>query len=62
METKEGKALSYMTPKAYELLQQLKDHLTLVPLTTRSLEQYQRIQLWPSAPQLMRSPAMALSF
>lgn len=50
VETKEGKALSYMTPKAYELLQQLKDHLILVPLTTRSLEQYQRIQLWPSAP------------
>ena len=50
VETKEGKALSFMTPRAYERLQQLKDQLTLVPLTTRSLEQYQRIQLWPSGP------------
>ncbi len=50
VETKEGKALSYMTPSAYEHLQQLKERLTIVPLTTRSLEQYQRIQLWSSGP------------
>lgn len=46
VERKEGKALSYMTAEAYTLLQQLKEQLTIVPLTTRSLEQYRRIQLW----------------
>lgn len=48
VETKEGKALSYMTPTAYNQLQQLKEQLLIVPLTTRSLEQYRRIQLWSS--------------
>ena len=47
VEWKEGKALSYMTPLAYEMLQNLSETLTIVPLTTRSLEQYQRIRLWP---------------
>ncbi len=46
VEKKDGKALSYMTTEAYMLLQQLKEQLTIVPLTTRSLEQYRRIQLW----------------
>lgn len=49
VETKEGKSLSYMTPKAYTLWQQLQKRLLIVPVTTRSVEQYQRIRLNDSA-------------
>lgn len=50
MRTSDGtnKKLSFMTPKAYNLLKQAmrsKD-FTLVPITTRSLEQYRRIHLF----------------
>lgn len=43
VETKEGKELSYMTKVSYELLKQVSQEKELVPLTTRSLEQYSRI-------------------
>lgn len=44
----DGKKLSYMTPKAYDALNNLNknDNICLVPLTTRSIEQYQRIHLF----------------
>lgn len=43
VETKEGKELSYMSKVSYELLQKVAKKKELVPLTTRSLEQYSRI-------------------
>ena len=43
VETKEGKELSYMTKVSYELLKEISQKKELVPLTTRSLEQYFRI-------------------
>lgn len=43
VETKEGKELSYMSKASYELLQAVAKEKELVPLTTRSLEQYTRI-------------------
>lgn len=46
VEYKEGKALSYIEQQAYGLLQNLPETLELVPITTRSLEQYRRIRLY----------------
>lgn len=43
VETKEGKELSFMTSKANNLLEKIKDEMEFIPLTTRSLEQYRRI-------------------
>lgn len=43
VETKEGKELSYMSKESYKLLQEVAQVKELVPLTTRSLEQYSRI-------------------
>lgn len=45
VEIKEGKRLSFMTPHSYALLQQVAKCCLFVPLTTRSLEQYNRIRL-----------------
>ena len=45
VETKDGKELSFMSWKSYELLEKIKDKIELIPITTRSLEQYNRIQL-----------------
>lgn len=44
----DGKKLSYMTQKAYEHLNSLKSYsqLNIIPVTTRSVEQYQRIHLF----------------
>lgn len=46
VEKKEGKELSYMTQKAYNTLQKLCQKVVFVPVTTRSVEQYQRIQFF----------------
>lgn len=46
VEWKEGKELSYMTEKAYGLLQAVAQKAMVVPVTTRSLEQYRRIKLF----------------
>lgn len=43
VETKEGKELSYMSKVSHKLLQEVTKVKELVPLTTRSLEQYSRI-------------------
>lgn len=43
VEKKEGKELSYMTPKAHFLLQKVAKQILFVPVTTRSVEQYERI-------------------
>lgn len=46
---KDGKKLSYMTKKAYDSFNFLNDNysrLKIIPVTTRSIEQYQRIKLF----------------
>lgn len=57
VESKDGKPLSFMMPAAYERLQTLAERLLFVPVTTRSLEQYQRIELL----QHGRPPRLALT-
>ncbi len=44
----DGKKLSYMTPFSYNALAEINkfENLCFVPLTTRSVEQYQRIRLF----------------
>lgn len=41
-----GHPQSFMTPRAYKLFSQRSNYLQMIPVTTRSIEQYQRIQ-WP---------------
>lgn len=43
VEKKEEKELSYMTSKAHFLLQKIAKEILFVPITTRSVEQYERI-------------------
>ncbi|MDR3083795.1 MAG: HAD family hydrolase [Streptomyces sp.] len=45
VETYESKPLSYMTETAAGLLTDLRDHAVFVPATTRTREQYRRINL-----------------
>ena len=43
VEWKEGKELSFMSRRAYDLLAEAAGKVCFVPITTRSIEQYQRI-------------------
>lgn len=43
VETYQGRKVSFITEDTAELLEQIKDKLWLVPTTTRTIEQYQRI-------------------
>lgn len=43
VETKDGKELSFMTEKSYQFLNMIKEKLNVIPVTTRSLEQYNRL-------------------
>ena len=43
-----GKYLSFMTQKAAEMLMQISGMLTFIPCTTRTIEQYQRIDFFNS--------------
>ncbi|GHV27676.1 hypothetical protein FACS1894167_03100 [Synergistales bacterium] len=45
VETKDGKELSFMPPEAFMLLKEVAGKSEFVPVTTRSLEQYRRIDL-----------------
>lgn len=45
VEVKDGKNLSFMTKETFTLLQQVNKRCCFVPITTRSLAQYQRIHL-----------------
>ncbi len=58
VEFKEEKALSYMTPKALELLRSIneRDDIVFSPFTTRSTEQYERIHFFGDS-----SPEIALA-
>lgn len=44
VEAIEGKELSFMSQKSHELLEKVKKKIEFIPVTTRSLEQYCRIQ------------------
>ncbi|AKL96737.1 hypothetical protein CACET_c32930 [Clostridium aceticum] len=46
IETKDGKAIAYMTEAAIKTLKSLSQKVIFVPVTTRSIEQYQRITLF----------------
>lgn len=43
VELYEGREVSFMTEKSYQLLNEIKKELCFVPITTRSAKQYQRI-------------------
>lgn len=43
VETMDGKELSFMTPAAFETLQKISQRKQVIPVTTRSLHQYRRI-------------------
>ena len=45
VELYQGREISFITEKTYALLQQVKKRMLVVPTSTRSLEQYQRIDL-----------------
>lgn len=45
VELYQGREVSFLTEKTYELLLKLKDRVCIVPVTTRTVEQYQRIDL-----------------
>ena len=41
----EGREISFMTPKTLKYLQQVQEKILVVPITTRTREQYERINL-----------------
>jgi len=45
VEKYQGREISFITERTYELLKQVREQVLLVPITTRTLEQYQRIDL-----------------
>lgn len=51
VELYEGREVSYMTTKSYELLQDISMRLLLVPLTTRSIAQYERLMITKTVPE-----------
>ena len=59
VEYKDEKALSFMTPAAYDLLNKLNKQrdIYFVPLTTRSSEQYERIKLFKDTVPKLALPA-----
>lgn len=51
IETLEGKDISYISNYSREALQQLNNDIYFIPVTTRTIEQYQRITLFQTAIQ-----------
>lgn len=45
VELYQGREVSFITERTYELLQQVRKEMLVVPTSTRSIEQYQRIDL-----------------
>lgn len=58
VEVKDEKQLSFMTPQALKMLRRInkKDNMVFAPVTTRSLEQYRRIDFFEG-----ESPSIALA-
>lgn len=46
-----GREISFLTDASYELLKKINERMILVPTTTRSVEQYNRIDLGMGTPQ-----------
>lgn len=51
VEIYQGREISYMTNRSWELLKQVQERTLFVPTTTRTIEQYQRIQLGRKPPE-----------
>ncbi|MBS4959523.1 MAG: HAD hydrolase family protein [Clostridiales bacterium] len=51
VEVYEGREISFMTRGSYEALCELGKHICFIPLTTRSLKQFQRINFGRSQPK-----------
>ena len=60
VEEKDGKKLSYMTEEAYQMMSVLSDQVSFVPVTTRSMEQYNRIRFPEHLRTGKRTPEYAL--
>ena len=45
VELYQGMEISFVTEKTYELLRELKNHIRIIPTSTRTVEQYGRIDL-----------------
>lgn len=45
VEIYQGREVAFITEKTYELLQQVKEEILIVPTSTRTIEQYKRINL-----------------
>lgn len=63
VEMKDSQGLSFMTIQSVRLLMQLKEHLCIIPLTTRSQKQYERIAFpegWSPAYALVANGAVLL--
>ena len=44
-EVKDGKVISYMSSKAFQMLGKISERVQFIPVTTRTMEQYKRIGL-----------------
>lgn len=51
VEVYQGREVSFITEKTYRMLRNLTDRVLLVPTTTRTIEQYRRIDLGLGEPQ-----------
>lgn len=51
VEIYQGREISFMTARSAELLRQVRNRAVFVPTTTRTVEQYQRIQLGEEPPE-----------
>ncbi len=51
VEIYQGREISFITSRTYELLQQVVDRVLFVPTTTRTIEQYERINLGIGTPE-----------
>ena len=50
IETINDKQQGFISPHTYEFIKNIPENITLIPVTTRSIEQYMRIQ-WKKAPE-----------
>ena len=51
VEIYQGREISFVTEKTYELMKKVKEKVLFVPTTTRTVEQYERIDLGIGTPQ-----------
>lgn len=51
VEIYQGREISYMTRASYELLKRVRDKILFVPTTTRTREQYERIDMGGAVPE-----------